>query len=744
MPAHYFYFIVVAILLSITDSFSQTVPIEVFDLSDTDLSVSSVELTPTDIYFCDEFLLSSSDVSSSIDIRHINNQSINASFGKGHAAPDSLGYGTFFMKIIIPESAVGKRFLFHPMQLLGYISEMHVNGKACASIGRVGRSYSDPMYEPSRRLQISSFVADTTVLDVCIWVSNFHDNKGVKFSSFSFGLQNQVELKRKKALALNLFIVVSLFVMSIFHKVVFLVNQLDRKSLYISLSCLIFSIDYSFRGAVCFFMIFPDLPYWFYDTMQLSSLCTVPTLGLLLFNSLYPKFISKRIHYFIVGFGLALTLFVTCATVEMRYFILNWIYSYVFVVFVYFGNRTIALLRSRCYGRVLFGFALFPGLISSIIEIFILCQLIDMPSLLPYGLLITMLLFSILHGHLVARVNKDTEEISVKLDEVTNNLEKEVLARTKDLSTAIKKLKKLTAFQEGMTHMIVNDIKGPLVEIINTDVKERDFPYLRHASKTMLNLIRNLIDTYHYNNNEQVVVCVSFNVTEVIEEVLDEFIFYFTKKSLKVRLTYGHVYELNADVYVFKRVLTNLISNAARFAQSGGVIEICLTVTEDDFLKIVVSIADVSQDMSAIDNIFKSDHACDIACDGKYKSSGLGLHLCRIAVEAHKGTIGVDSDGVNGVGFWFTLPGVSTVTSEAGSKVLVDSVELNLSSEDINFLKPYSKLLTTLEVFDSSAIDTIVSSIVSPSIMVNKWVEDIEKACYNLDQKEYEKLVHLL
>ena len=41
----------------------------------------------------------------------------------------------------------------------------------------------------------------------------------------------------------------------------------------------------------------------------------------------------------------------------------------------------------------------------------------------------------------------------------------------------------------------------------------------------------------------------------------------------------------------------------------------------------------------------------------KYEGTGVGLAIVRRAAERMEGTVGVDSDGINGSDFWIELPG---------------------------------------------------------------------------------------
>src|SRR5206468_5968685 len=111
---------------------------------------------------------------------------------------------------------------------------------------------------------------------------------------------------------------------------------------------------------------------------------------------------------------------------------------------------------------------------------------------------------------------------------------------------------------------------------------------------------------------------------------------------------------ISCDGDVVRRILENLISNALKFTKSGGTI--CVWV-QRNAADATISVTDDGEGIPPDQHkhIFEKFGQTD--CGGRHRhSTGLGLAFCRLAVEAHQGKIGVQSEPGRGSTFWFTLP----------------------------------------------------------------------------------------
>jgi signal transduction histidine kinase len=102
----------------------------------------------------------------------------------------------------------------------------------------------------------------------------------------------------------------------------------------------------------------------------------------------------------------------------------------------------------------------------------------------------------------------------------------------------------------------------------------------------------------------------------------------------------------------------NLLDNAVRVSEPGQ--QVSLEVAPLGVDEVKVSVSDNGPGIAHNDRE-KLFHRF-IQGRGRRGRSGLGLYLCRQIVEAHKGTINVESTLGEGSTFWFTLPAAAEQT----------------------------------------------------------------------------------
>jgi signal transduction histidine kinase len=112
---------------------------------------------------------------------------------------------------------------------------------------------------------------------------------------------------------------------------------------------------------------------------------------------------------------------------------------------------------------------------------------------------------------------------------------------------------------------------------------------------------------------------------------------------------------VNIDYYRVSQVLRNLLENALKHTNDGGKIVISAQRI-DNVIK--VSVADTGEGIPAEDlpNMFERFYRVDKSRARNGGGSGLGLTIAKRLVEAHGGTIGVQSELGKGSCFFFTLP----------------------------------------------------------------------------------------
>ncbi|MDE2630044.1 MAG: response regulator [Alphaproteobacteria bacterium] len=136
---------------------------------------------------------------------------------------------------------------------------------------------------------------------------------------------------------------------------------------------------------------------------------------------------------------------------------------------------------------------------------------------------------------------------------------------------------------------------------------------------------------------------------------------------------------IRADSMRLRQVLTNLIGNAVKFTEKGGVrVDASLLAgRERHYLRFEVRDTGVGVPVEKRKEIFDEFVQADSGHARKFEGTGLGLAICRRLVKAMGGDIGVDAAASGGSLFWFTLPSLVVVPAPeqnaplAGARVAI-------------------------------------------------------------------------
>ncbi len=123
--------------------------------------------------------------------------------------------------------------------------------------------------------------------------------------------------------------------------------------------------------------------------------------------------------------------------------------------------------------------------------------------------------------------------------------------------------------------------------------------------------------------------------------------------------------ELYADPRAVRRIFAALVSNAVKFSPQGGTITIRAD-REDGAIRVVVSDEGIGMTADDIAKILAPFAQVDSDLNRRYEGAGLGLTLARAFLEAHGGTLAIESAPGKGTTVTVRFPPERTVRDDAG------------------------------------------------------------------------------
>lgn len=223
--------------------------------------------------------------------------------------------------------------------------------------------------------------------------------------------------------------------------------------------------------------------------------------------------------------------------------------------------------------------------------------------------------------------------------------------RNQFLGTVVHDLKNPLAIIKGYTDMMANGASGEL-----TDQQISMLITVQKNCGRMQKLIDDLLDVSAIESGKVEMICKETNVNDFLQNCHQTNSFLAREKSIILNLIIKEeLPSCRIDSARMNQVMDNLIGNAIKYSHPNTTIEI---VAEQLFNKLLIFVKDQGQGIpdTEIPYIFEHFRQTSVQTTGGEKSTGLGLGIVKQIVEAHQGTISVESEVNKGTTFTITIP----------------------------------------------------------------------------------------
>lgn len=243
-----------------------------------------------------------------------------------------------------------------------------------------------------------------------------------------------------------------------------------------------------------------------------------------------------------------------------------------------------------------------------------------------------------------------------------------LFAEVRDKNAALERVNHLKSqFLATVTH----ELRTPLHSIISygalilegfldgelTCEQEEHIQFMVNRAEDLSRLVDDMLDLSKIEADRLEVRPEPMRLAKSLQEVVDQLKPMAHNKGLDLVLEIDENLPLAlADGQRIRQVVLNLVSNALKFTEKGGVTLRCGVLERYDMLRISVHDTGIGISPAALDYIFEAFRQADGSTTRRFGGTGLGLTIARKLVELQGGEVAVESIVGRGSTFSFTLP----------------------------------------------------------------------------------------
>lgn len=255
------------------------------------------------------------------------------------------------------------------------------------------------------------------------------------------------------------------------------------------------------------------------------------------------------------------------------------------------------------------------------------------------------------------------EEVSAR---VRTHIKNRILMR--QLEVKNRRLAEINDLKSKFLSIVAHDLRNPLISVqgfsslmlrkmdsSSREDKEKFLTSINSCSKSMLNLVNNLLDVLVVESGNLELNLIRSSLKELVQRRVEINKIIASRKSIEIKEELMEPIDVTLDPHRVAQVIDNLLSNAIKFSSRGS--NVYINVERDGNMA-KVSVRDEGPGISKEDlaKVCRSFQKLTARPTAGERSTGLGLAIAKKMINAHKGMLDVTSELGVGSTFSFVLP----------------------------------------------------------------------------------------
>lgn len=548
------------------------------------------------------------------------------------------GYATYRLRVVISGGRSGLGMKVYDT----YCSfRMYINGQLVAQNGEPGidKQHAAPFWES----QLVALPDGLDTLDCVLQVANFWTSKGGVYKAPDLADLSILEHDDAVAWGMDVFLTGSFFMTGLLFLALYLFTKEDKSILYFSLFCLAYS--YRIIGTDPYYLhrFLHHLSWFVTIRLEYGSLSlSVAFFSLYIFH-LYPEENNKTLVRALFWISMIYTGFIAVMPPQLFSAILPY---YLWLLFFYIGYAFYVFVKAYQHRRYGFDYAFLSSGLLVILFLVLNLNYFGVMASVKTAIFAGYLTFLFLQAVILSH------RVSFRLRKAAEDARQGLMAKSEFLST--------------MSHEIrtpLNAILGLVYMLDKTELTAKQRETLDAISFSGHNLLRLANDVLDYNKlveRKTSLETAAMDIRQLAEHI------YLGQRTIAERKDISLDYKVDdrlpkallGDAGKITQVVTNLVHNAIKFTQQGGVtFSFNLDKIEGEMVILTVRVEDsgIGIPVENREKIFERFVQADSTTSRKYGGSGLGLPISKEILERYQSKLEFVSNPGEGSTFWFSL-----------------------------------------------------------------------------------------